>query len=82
VVLCVDTIAYDRHNREMTTIALGMEVETHNGERGTVVASPRDGKGWLVSLDRPQPIDRRFREELLREWQSEWDDPYSDYNRM
>jgi len=59
----------------MTTIALGMEVETPNGERGQVVASPRDGRGWLVSLD-------RFREEFLREWHSYQDDPYSDYNRM
>ena len=66
----------------MTTIALGMEVETHNGERGTVIASPRDGRGWLVMLDRPHPVDRRFREEQLRERQPEWDDPYSDYNRM
>ena len=66
----------------MTTIALGMEVETHIGERGTVVASPRDGRGWLVMLDRPHPVDRRFREELLRERQPEWDDHYSDYNRM
>ena len=48
-----------------------MEVETHNGERGQVVASPRDGRGWLVSLDRPRPVDRRFREENLREWQSD-----------
>ena len=66
----------------MTTIALGMEVETHNGERGQVIASPRDGKGWLVALDRPRPIDRRFHEELLRERLPEWDDPYSDYIRI
>ena len=66
----------------MTTIALGMEVETHNGERGTVVASPRDGRGWLVLLARTHPGDRPLREELLRERQPEWDDPYSDYNRM
>ena len=66
----------------MTTIALGMEVETHNGERGQVVASPRDGRGWVVALDRPRPVDRRFSEENLREWQPYMDDPYSDYNRM
>ena len=59
-----------------------MEVETHNGERGQVVASPRDGKGWLIALARPRPIDRRFREELLREWHPYMDDPNSDYNRM
>ncbi len=66
----------------MTTIALGMEVETPNGERGQVVASPRDGRGWLVALDRPRPVDRRYPEEHLREWHSYMDDPYSDYNRM
>ena len=59
-----------------------MEVETPNGEIGQVVASPRDGKGWLVMLDRPHPVDRRFHEYLIRERQPEWDDPYSDYNRM
>ncbi len=68
--------------KPMTTIALGMEVETHNGERGQVIGSPRDGKGWLVSLDRPRPVDRRFHEENLREWHREYDDPCSDYNRM
>ena len=57
----------------MTTIALGMEVETPNGERGQVVGSPRDGKGWLVCLDR-SGFDRRFREEQLRETQCA--DPY------
>ena len=57
----------------MTTIALGMEVETPNGERGQVVGSPRDGKGWLVCLDR-SGLDRRFREEQLRETQCA--DPY------
>ena len=66
----------------MTTIALGMEVETHNGEKGQVVASPRDGRGWLVTLYRPHPVDRRFREENLREWHQFMDDPCSDYNRM
>ena len=57
----------------MTTIALGMEVETPNGERGQVVGSPRDGKGWLVCLDR-SGFDRRFHEEHLRETQCA--DPY------
>ena len=57
----------------MTTIALGMEVETPNGERGQVVGSPRDGKGWLVCLDL-SGLDRRFREEHLRETQCA--DPY------
>ena len=66
----------------MTTIALGMEVETHNGEIGQVVGSPRDGKGWLVMLDRPRPVERRFPEENLREWQEHWANPNSDYNRM
>ena len=65
----------------MTTIALGMEVETPNGEIGQVVASPRDGKGWLVALDRPRPVDRRFREEQLREWLPEYANPYHCYNR-
>ncbi len=66
----------------MTTIALGMEVETPNGETGQVVGSPRDGRGWLVSLYRPHPVDRRFHEENLREWHWSHDDPNSDYNRM
>ena len=66
----------------MTTIALGMEVETPNGEIGQVVGSPRDGKGWLVCLDRPRPIDRRFREEQLREWDWSYSNPNSDYCRM
>jgi len=66
----------------MTTIALGMEVETPNGEIGQVIASPRDGRGWLVCLDRPQPVDRRFREEQLREWHWSYANPNSDYCRM
>ena len=66
----------------MTTIALGMEVETPNGERGQVVGSPRGGRGWLVCLDRPCPVDRRFHEENLREWHEYMADPNSDYNRM
>ena len=66
----------------MTTIALGMEVETPSGETGQVVGSPRDGRGWLVSLYRPHPVDRRFHEENLRERYEYMANPHSDYNRM
>lgn len=50
----------------MTTIALGMEVETSDARVGLVVASPRDGKGWLVACDDGK--DRRYREENLMEY--------------
>ena len=68
--------------KSMTTIALGMEVVTHRGDKGQVVGSPRNGRGWLVCLDLPRPVDRRFHEENLMEWHSSMDDPHSDYNRM
>ena len=45
-------------------ISLGMEVETHDGRVGQVVASPRNGK-WLVQLHDGR--ERRYREEELRE---------------
>ena len=64
----------------MTTIALGMEVETPNGETGQVVASPRDGRGWLVQLYRytadkgwHNAKEVRLREENLREVDLSWD---------
>jgi len=41
-----------------------MEVETHDGRTGQVVASPRNGK-WLVQLDNGR--ERRYREEELNE---------------
>tara|TARA_B100000131_G_scaffold22726_1_gene21873 strand:+ start:264 stop:431 length:168 start_codon:yes stop_codon:yes gene_type:complete len=50
---------------EMTTIALGMEVETPHGEVGQVIGSPRDGRGWLVLLDSGK--QRRYQEWNLRE---------------
>ena len=64
----------------MTTIALGMEVETPNGEIGQVVGSPRGGRGWLVQLIRysadkgwHNAKEVRLREENLRELDSSWD---------
>jgi hypothetical protein len=64
----------------MTTIALGMEVETPRGEIGQVVASPRDGRGWLVQLYRYSPVkgwhgakEIRLHEESLREHDASWD---------
>lgn len=53
----------------MTTIALGMEVETSDARVGLVVASPRDGKGWLVACEDGR--DRRYREENLMECDAE-----------
>ena len=50
---------------EMTTIALGVEVETPRGEVGQVIGSPRDGRGWLVLLDSGK--QRRYQEWNLRE---------------
>ncbi len=51
-----------------------MEVETPNGEIGQVVASPRNGQGWLVQLIRYSAKKGwhngptvRLREENLRE---------------
>ena len=50
---------------EMTTIALGLEVETPRGEVGQEIGSPRDGSGWLVLLDSGK--QRRYQEWNLRE---------------
>ena len=47
-----------------SSIELGMEVETHDGRTGQVVASPRNGK-WLVQLDNGR--EHRYREEELNE---------------
>ena len=50
----------------MMTIALGMEVETPQGEVGQVIGSPKNGKGWLVLLNSGK--ERRYQEWNLREF--------------
>ncbi len=55
--------------KSMTTIALGMEVETSDARIGQVVASPRNGK-WLVACEDGK--DRRYREEQLMEYDAEY----------
>ena len=52
-----------------SSIELGMEVETADGQVGQVVASPRDGK-WLVACDDGR--DRRYREEEINEFDDEY----------
>lgn len=52
--------------KHMMTIALGMEVETPQGEVGQVIGSPKNGKGWLVLLNSGK--ERRYQEWNLREF--------------